>query len=383
MKSLNTAYAPFPAVKGNFGFGCMRLPLLQDESVDEAEFCRMVDAFLDAGFNYFDTAHGYLEGKSETAIRECLSKRHKREEFILTDKLTNGYFKTNEDIRPFFESQLKACGVEYFDFYLMHSQHRSIYSKYKECRAYEEAFKLKAEGKIRHVGISFHDDAETLDMILNDYPEIEVVQIQYNYADYENPAVQSRAVLEVCRKHGVPAIVMEPVKGGSLAKLPEAADNLVRELGCGSAASLAIRYAAGAEGVFMTLSGMGNMEMMLDNIGYMKNFKPLSEKEEETVLKIRKILEDKDLVACTGCRYCVEGCPAGILIPDVISYFNSKKMYPEDWNPRFYYSLKTKNGGKASSCIGCGACEDICPQHLPIRDVLKDITEVFEKREED
>ena len=383
MKSKENLYNPFPEVKGNFGFGCMRLPLLEDGRVDEAEFSLMVDAFLDAGFNYFDTAHGYLDGKSELAIRECLSKRHKREDFILVNKLTNGFFKKNEDIRPFFESQLEACGVEYFDFYLMHSQSRGIYSKYKECRAYEEAFKLKEEGKIRHVGLSFHDDAETLDMILKDYPELEVVQIQFNYADYENPAVQSRACLEVCRKHNKPAIVMEPVKGGSLANLPEAAEKIVKELGAGSAASLAIRYAAGFEGIFMTLSGMGNMDMMRDNIGFMKNFKPLAERELEAILKIKAILSDKDLIACTSCRYCVAGCPMGIAIPDLFGCANSKKMYPKDWNPGFYYSLITKESGKASSCVGCGACEDICPQHLPIRELLKSVAEDFEKSQDE
>jgi predicted aldo/keto reductase-like oxidoreductase len=176
---------------------------------------------------------------------------------------------------------------------------------------------------------------------------------------------------------------MEPVKGGTLVKLPPLAEEVVRELGCGSAAELAIRYAAGAEGVFMTLSGMGNMDMMLENIGFMKDFKPLSEREHQAIEKIKAILADKELIACTGCRYCVEGCPAGIQIPDVISCYNSKKMYPNDWNPRFYYSLKTKNGGKASSCIGCGACEDICPQHLPVREILKTVAEVFEKNDED
>ena len=206
----------------NFGFGCMRLPM-QGEEVDKEQFCRMIDLFLSEGFCYFDTAHGYLQGKSELAIRECLAARYPRERYILTDKLTAPYFKKKEDIRPFFESQLAACGVEYFDFYLMHAQSKDVFEHFKRCQAYEEALALKEEGKIKHFGISFHDKAEVLEQILKEYPQIEVVQIQFNYVDYEDPAVQSRRCYEVCRKYGKPVIVMEPVKGGNLVNLPEEA----------------------------------------------------------------------------------------------------------------------------------------------------------------
>lgn len=194
-------------VKKNFGFGCMRLPM-QGDQVDTVETCKMVDAFLEAGFNYFDTAHGYLDGKSELALRECLTSRYPRDRYILTDKLTNFYFKKEEDIRPFFESQLAACGVEYFDFYLMHAQDARNFGFFKQCRAYETAFELKKEGKVRHVGISFHDRPEVLEQILTEYPQIEVVQIQFNYVDYEDEAVQSKNCYEVCRKHGKPVLVM-------------------------------------------------------------------------------------------------------------------------------------------------------------------------------
>lgn len=210
----------FENVKKNFGFGCMRLPM-KDGEVDKAEMCRMVDAFLARGFNYFDTAHGYLGGKGEIAVRECLAERYPRDAFILTDKLTGSYFHSEADIRPFFESQLKACGVEYFDFYLMHSQNKEIFEKFRACNAYETAFALKEEGKVRHVGLSFHDRAEVLDEILTAYPQVEVVQIQLNYVDFEDAAIQSRLCYEVCRKHGKPIIVMEPVKGGTLVNLPE------------------------------------------------------------------------------------------------------------------------------------------------------------------
>lgn len=209
----------FENVKKNLGFGCMRLPM-KDGEVDYTEFSRMVDTFLENGFNYFDTAHGYVGGKSETALRECLTSRYSRERYILTDKLSTHHFNRQEEIRPLFESQLEACGVSWFDFYLMHAQDVAIFEKYKKCRAYETALELKAEGKIRHFGISFHDKAAILEQILTEYPQVEVVQIQFNYVDYEDASVESRKCYEVCKKHGKPVIVMEPVKGGSLVNLP-------------------------------------------------------------------------------------------------------------------------------------------------------------------
>ena len=368
----------FENVHKNFGFGCMRLPMKGSE-VDYAEFERMVDAFLAEGFNYFDTAHGYLSGKSETALRDCLVKRHPRESFILTDKLTEPYFQKEEDIRPFFESQLKACGVEYFDFYLMHAQSRENFEKFRRCRAYETAFDLKKEGKIRHVGISFHDTAEMLERILTQYPQIEVVQIQFNYLDYEDPAVQSRKCYEVCRKHNKPVIVMEPVKGGNLVNLPEDAKAIYARLGTASPASYAIRFAAGFEGMFMVLSGMSNMAQMQDNLSYMKDFRPLDEAEMQAVGEVREILRSMRLIPCTACRYCTDGCPKHISIPDLFSCMNAKVGY-HDWSAGFFYrEVFTKNNGKASECIGCGKCEKSCPQHLPIRSLLKDVAKEFEQ----
>ena len=361
----------------NFGFGCMRLPM-QGEEMDKEQFCRMIDLFLSEGFCYFDTAHGYLQGKSELAIRECLAARYPRERYILTDKLTAPYFKKKEDIRPFFESQLAACGVEYFDFYLMHAQSKDIFEHFKRCQAYEEALALKEEGKIKHFGISFHDKAEVLEQILKEYPQIEVVQIQFNYVDYEDPAVQSRRCYEVCRKYGKPVIVMEPVKGGNLVNLPEEAKKILEDLHGGSPASYAIRFAAGFEGIMMVLSGMSNLEQMQDNLSYMKDFVPLSEKEMDAIRGVRKVFASMQLIPCTACRYCTDGCPKRISIPDLFACMNAKKIY-HDWNASFYYGLHTKNGGKASDCIGCGRCEKSCPQHLPIRKLLKDVTKELEK----
>ena len=370
----------FEKVKKNFGFGCMRMPMV-DGKVDNAKFCEMVDVFMENGFNYFDTAHGYLNGQSEVALRECLTSRYPRESYILTNKLSGPYFNKNEDIRPLFEKQLEVCGVDYFDFYLMHSQTEEGFAKFKECRAYETALELKAEGKIKHVGFSFHDTAEVLERILTEYPEMEVVQLQFNYVDYDDAVVQGKKCYEVCRKHNKPVIVMEPVKGGNLVNLPAQAQAIFDNLKGGSSASYAIRFAAGFEGIFMVLSGMGTLEMVKENMGYMKDFQPLNEQEMEAVWKVCDYFKAQNLIPCTACRYCVEGCPMQISIPDLFACRNAKTRF-DNWNTDFYYDVHTQNGGKAGACIECGKCEEICPQHLQIRELLKEVAEVFEKKEE-
>jgi hypothetical protein len=370
----------FAEIKNNFGFGCMRLPM-KDGEVNYDEMKRMVDLFLAQGFNYFDTAHGYLGGKSETALRECLTKRYPREQYSLTNKLTNSFFKKEEDIRPLFESQLAACGVTYFDFYLMHAQNEDHFAYFKKRRAYETALELKEEGKIKHFGISFHDRADVLEKILVEYPQIEVVQIQFNYVDYEDEAVESRKCYEVCQKYGKPVIVMEPVKGGSLVNLPQEAKDIFDGVGNGlSYASYAIRFAAGFDQIMMVLSGMSNFDQMQDNLSYMKDFKPLNEKEQAAVDKVCEIFRNLGAIPCTACRYCTDGCPKHISIPDLFSCMNAKQIF-KDWNQDWYYNeVYTKNAGKASDCIKCGKCEKACPQHLSIRKLLEDVAAVFEQK---
>lgn len=339
----------------------------------------MIDLFMAEGFNYFDTAKVYLEGKSETALRDCLVARYPRESYVFTNKLSTHCFNTEAEVRPLLEKQLHDCGLEYFDFYLMHAQSKEIFEKYKKCRAYEQAIEFKKEGKIKHLGMSFHDKAEVLDEILTAYPEVEAVQIQLNYVDFDDPAVQSRKCYEVCRKHGKPMMIMEPVKGGNLANLPPDAAKILDDLHGGSAASYAVRFAAGFDGVFMVLSGMSNLEQMKDNLSYMKDFKPLDEKERAAVDEVCAVFRSKKLIPCTACRYCTDGCPKHIDIPNLFSCMNSKHVY-KSWNADYYYNnVYTKRNGKASDCIKCGKCERSCPQHLPIRKLLEDVAAEFEK----
>ena len=261
----------------------------------------------------------------------------------------------------------------------MHAQGLVTYDHFKECRAYETAFELKKEGKIRHVGISFHDRAEVLERILTEYPEIEVVQIQFNYVDYDDPAVQSRKCYEVCRKFNKPVIVMEPVKGGNLVNLPENAKAVLEDLHGGSPASYAIRFVAGFPGMMMVLSGMSNMEQMQDNISFMRDFKPLDETERAAVENVQEIFHRKDLIPCTACRYCTDGCPKHISIPDLFAIMNTKQSH-HDWNADYYYEeVHTASGRKASDCLKCGKCEKVCPQHLPICKLLEQVAAEFEK----
>ena len=378
----------FPEIdpERRLALGCMRLPLKKgglESAIDYDLCCKMVDRFMEAGFNYFDTARVYHARASERMIKRCVADRYPRESFVLTNKLSDGCFKTEEDIRPLFEDQLRVCGVDYFDFYLMHSLHRENYGKYQDTHAFEIAQELKAEGKIKHVGFSFHDDAEFLEQILSDHPEVEVVQIQFNYLDFDSPSVQSGRLYEICEKYGKPVLVMEPVRGGALAELPPAAKTVLDELWNEdeeqpSAASYALRFAASFPNVAMVLSGMGNMEMIEDNVRTMSDFCPIDEDELEALEMVKAILQNQNVIQCTACHYCTEGCPQHIRIPDLFADYNRNQLF-KTWNNSFYYKINTTEGGKASDCIKCGKCEKACPQHLPIRDLLEKVASEFEK----
>lgn len=352
----------FEGAKKNFGFGCMRLNLLENQEVDLENFKAMIDCFMENGFNYFDTAHGYINYKSEPAIKECLVKRYPRESYILTDKLSEGFFQTEEEILPLFQKQLDACGVDYFDIYLMHAHNRELFKKYNDTHAYEICAQLKAEGKIKHMGISFHDDADALDYILTNRPEIEVVQLQFNYLDFDDERTQSKKCYDVCVKHNKPVIVMEPVKGGRLVNLPKPAQKVFDDLGDMSYASYAIRFAASFENVKMVLSGMNDVGQMKDNLSYMKDFKPLTDMEQKAVWQVADILKNQDVIPCTACEYCLNVCPKSIPIPTIFASENDSKLYGKEISPELI--------SKAGACIKCGKCEHTCPQKIEIRNHL-------------
>ena len=362
---------------GKFGFGCMRMQTNDKGEIDLDNFRAMVDCYLDAGFNYFDTAHGYFDGKSEIALREGLTSRYPRERYLLTNKLSPNFFESEEEIRPLFQQQLDICGVEYFDFYLFHAMCTEFIEKYERLHAFDVVKKLKAEGRIRHIGTSFHDKPEVLDRLLSTHPEIEIVQIQHNYLDLDDPNVQSAACLEVCKKHDKPVIIMEPVKGGSLVFLPEQSLEVLRALNDGSPASFALRFAAESDQVVMVLSGVTTLEQMQENVRVMKDLRPLSEEAHAAIRTVREQIRALHLIECTGCRYCVEGCPMQVKIPGIFRCMNDAIKFPGRSGAGHYHWI-TGDGGKASTCIECGACEEICPQHLPIRDLLKQAAEQFE-----
>ena len=372
----------FKEVNGNFAFGCMRLPLTKD-GIDYEMFTKMVDYFIDHGLNYFDTARGYHSGQSEIAIKKCLTSRYPRDRYTLTDKLTENYFTDEKSIVPFFESQLEACGVEYFDFYLLHAISRTNYQHFVSSNAFKVCLELKRQGKIKHLGISFHDKADLLEEILNTYPEIEVVQLQFNYADYYSDNVQSKLNYETCVKHNKPVFVMEPIKGGGLIKVPDNIQKILDENRTCSNAAYALRFAASFPNIAVVLSGMSNLDMMIENLSFMSDFKPLSKEEMEKVLKAGNAFRNIKSIPCTTCRYCVAGCPKNILIPNLFQCYNTRKVF-NDWNASFYYkSVLTLNNGKASDCIKCGKCERVCPQHLQIRELLKEVAATFENEEDD
>lgn len=371
------------------GFGFMRLPLKDQNdpaSIDLDAVKQMVDAFLERGFTYFDTAYMYHGGQSERAIREALVKRHDRDSFTLATKLPSMFLKNEGDQERIFEEQLEKCGVEYFDYYLLHNLNTSYYEAVKRFDSFAFVQKKKEEGKIRHMGFSFHDTPELLDEILTAHPETEFVQLQINYMDWESQSIQSRRCWEVARKHGKPVVVMEPVKGGMLAALPEKAEQLLKEHQPErSLPSWAIRFAAGLEGVMMVLSGMSGMEQLLDNTGYMQNFEPLSGDEQALLQQVVQSINETIAIPCTACEYCVKGCPKNIAIPKYFSMYNMDNREklrtgdPNRWTiNELYYVNMAKTFGKASDCIGCRKCEQSCPQHIEITKWLRKVADVFE-----
>ena len=369
------------------GFGLMRLPLLDKndkKSIDVELTKQMVDTFLERGFTYFDTAWMYCSFESENAIRKALVERHPRDSYTLADKLHSGFIKTKEDRDRIFEEQRRKTGVEYFDYYLIHDVTREHYAVYEELDCFSWIVDKKQKGLVKQIGFSFHDTAEFLEEVLQKHGKIfDFVQLQINYLDWDSKGVQSRLCYEVATKYGLPVIVMEPVKGGTLAKkLPEEVDRMFHAYHEDwSSPSWAIRFAASLDNVMMVLSGMSDMAQMLDNTGFMADFTPLNETEMKVVKTAADMINANIAIPCTGCEYCVDGCPMNIAIPQYFSLYNAEKqeMPDKDFTPHGgYYDNLTLKFGKASDCIGCGQCESMCPQHLPIIDDLRLVAECFE-----
>jgi len=364
------------------GFGAMRLPMLgsgRDAEIDIEQVKKMVDIYLERGFVYFDTAYVYNGGKSEMALREALVKRYPRSRFIIADKMPLWAVSKYEDYELRFRESLERYGVDYIDFYLLHNLSGDKIEVTDKLGGWEFMKQLKAEGRVKHIGFSFHDTAERLDEILTKHPETEFVQLQINYVDWDDPKVQSRLCYETARRHGKPVIIMEPVKGGSLASLSGEAYDIFKSANPEmSVPSWAIRYCASLEGIITVLSGMSNIEQVLDNTSYMMSFKPLSDEEKATVEKVVNVLKSVPTIPCTACRYCVDDCPQKINIPGVIENLNNYTIYGNLDGSKNGYGWATSGGGKASDCIQCATCESHCPQHIEIIDSLKKAASLFD-----
>lgn len=365
---------------GKFGFGFLRLPHLDPNDATDVDLettKEMVDLFLKLGFRYFDTAYTYMNGKNEEFLRHVLVERYPRDSFMIATKLPCCALKEGKTPEEIFTEQRNKCGVDYFDVYLLHGLdgEDADYAEQQGCFTFLQ--EQKAKGTVRYTGFSFHDTADVLDRILTRHPEVDVVQIQMNYLDWENPIIQSRACYEVCLKHEKPVIVMEPVKGGTLAKLPEKAARL---LNGEPPAHRAIRFAASQKGVALVLSGMSTIGQLDENTKFMSHFSPLTYEETEVLKEAAKIIRSSVAIPCTGCSYCTDSCPSGIPIPNFFSLYNDQKRDGWQANAEDRYHHLVQKLPRASTCISCGLCEEHCPQKLPIRMHMKQISDIFDNR---
>ena len=353
------------------GFGLMRLPKA-GEAIDVEQTKEMVDLFMAAGFCYFDTSRGYPG--SEDAAKLALADRYPRDRYLFATKCPVWTVKTREKAERMFYTSLERSGVGYFDFYLLHNLGKNRSKAFDEYDTWSFLARRKEEGLIKHLGFSIHDNADALDAVLTAHPEMEFVQLQINYADRWDPSVESEKCHAVARKHGKPIIVMEPVKGGLLANPPQKILDIFNAVDRdASPASWAIRYAASCEGVITVLSGMSNVEQMKDNISFMKDFKPMTAEEYAAIDQARAVLASVPIVPCTACGYCEKDCPKSIAVHNAFHAMNVLRRYGDAAAAKTDYdwSILGRSVGRLSECIGCGSCEDACPQHIAVRDELK------------
>ncbi len=362
------------------GFGLMRLPEC-DGKIDMDTLCAMVDHYLAHGYVYFDTAYVYHNGYSEMAVKDALVKRHPRESFALATKLPGWQLHDESDVQRIFDEQLERTGAEYFDYYLLHAIGEASNSAvYDRLRCWDFLGEMKDKGLVHNAGFSFHGDPDLLENILQQHPEVDFVQLQINYLDWKNPIIKAKECYEITRRHGKKIIIMEPVKGGILSALPSNCADILSELNPEvSQASFALRFATSLEGVEMVLSGMSTPEQVEDNLKTFDEFTPLRKEENEALRRIVDIMYSVPTIQCTNCRYCVDGCPANIRIPDLIRCLNNTILEGYNFRAQKYYESYTEEGNTASACVECGQCEGICPQHLHIIDAMKESASLFEK----
>ena len=363
------------------GFGLMRLPTIggSDSEVDIELVKRMVDLFFSRGFNYFDTAFLYHGGKSEEALRQAVVERYPRESFHVVDKMPLWNVNTPEDYEKTFQIQLERTGLDYFDLYYLHGISADRLDVIDKTGGWEFLRGLKERGLARHIGFSYHSPAEPLDKILDEHPEVEVVQLQINYYDWDTETVQARRCYEVARKHGVGIVIMEPVRGGALAVMqPEMAKKFRDYNPDASVASWALRWAASLEGLTTVLSGMSDLEQVEDNTKTMMDFKPITPEEQKIIDEVVADYKKVPTINCTGCKYCVNSCPMQINTPSILKLLNEYNLFRSLASNKRLYNMNTQRGGKASDCVNCRECENHCPQNLPITDLLAQAASVFE-----